>query len=245
MEQFPFLKIFRLEGMRVGTDDFFKKRKQALTARRREVRPTRPNSFLIVSEGTKTEPFYFDGLAEYINQKYESSINVEKPQIDTHGEGKCTVSLVEAAANIDSSAHIIYGHRWVVFDKDDFNDFDEAINLANSYGFKVAWSNQCFEYWIYLHFHYSDSALHRDDWVEKLDLLFKKCNIDTDGYKKNNEDIFNIATTQGSLKSAITNAMRIEQNYGEDNVPSQCDPCTKVHHLILELRPYISQLLQE
>ncbi|MEL7655187.1 MAG: RloB family protein [Bacillota bacterium] len=226
----------------MGTDDFFKKRKQAAKERKYEVRPARPNSFLIVSEGTKTEPFYFDGLAEYINHEYESSINVAKPQLDIHGEGKCTVSLVEAAANIDSRAHIVYGHRWVVFDKDDFNDFDEAIKLANSYGFKVAWSNQCFEYWVYLHFHYSDSALHRDDWFEKLDMLFKNLGI-VDGYKKNNEDIFNIATTRGSLKYAIANAIRMELSHNKYKKPSQCDPCTNVHNLILELQPYISKLL--
>ena len=50
----------------------------------------------------------------------------------------------------------MYSQVWVVFDKDDFDDFDEAVALAEKYGFKVAWSNQSFEYWLYLHFNYSD-----------------------------------------------------------------------------------------
>ena len=114
--------------------------------------------------------------------------------------------------------------------------------MAQSYGFKAAWSNQSFEYWIYLHFYYSDSALHRDDWVDKLNSLYKEQDIDKEGYKKNNEKIFNITTTQGSLKFAVANAARREHKCGKDDAPSSCDPCTKVHHLILELKPFISEL---
>ena len=66
--------------------------------------------------------------------------------------------------------------------------------------------------------------------------------IDKEGYKKNNEKIFNITTTQGSLKSAVANAARREHKCGKDDAPSSCDPCTKVHHLILELKPFISEL---
>ena len=130
-----------------------------------------------------------------------------------------------------------------MFDKDDFNDFDDAIELWKRKGYNIAWSNQSFEYWIYLHFNFSDSALHRDDWVKKLDTLFKDYKIDENGYEKNNSDIFNIATTKGSLKFAIQSAFRINDNYDSSQKPSQCDPCTNVHRLVLELEPYISELL--
>ncbi len=225
----------------MGTDDFFKKRKAQNIERKKECRTPKPNSFLIVSEGSKTEPLYFNGLANHINKRFGKGIDV-KPSIDTRGEGKCTVSLVEEAAKIVSRSKIVYEHVWVVFDKDDFTDFDEAIALAEKSGFKAAWSNQSFEYWIFLHFNYSDSALHRDDWVEKLSETFKTRSIDSNGYKKNDPNIFEIATTQGSLKAAINWAAGIEKRYG-NILPSKCDPCTTVHHLILELKPYIDDLL--
>ena len=227
----------------MGSDDLFKKKHAKLQERKKELRTPKPNSFLIVSEGKKTEPLYFDGLAKYINNKYGKSIDVEKPVITTQGEGKCTVSLVEATAKIVSRAPIIYSQIWVVFDKDDFCDFDEAIDLAQRSGYKVAWSNQSFEYWVYLHFHYSDSALHRHDWVDKLSQLFKEWGINKSGYQKNDPKVFEIATTYGSLRSAVTNAIRIERSYANINKPSLCDPCTMVHHLFLELKPYISELL--
>ena len=227
----------------MGTDNLFKKRKAKLAERKKELRAPKPNSFLIVSEGEKTEPLYFDGLAKHINDKYGDSISVEKPLIKTKGEGKCTVSLVEETSRIVSRSHLIYSQVWVVFDKDDFQDFDEAVSLAEARGFRAAWSNQSFEYWIYLHFHYTDSALHRDDWVKKLSDLLKKTNVCEKGYQKNDPDVFRFATTIGSLKVAVGNAIRIEKGYKGEERPSQCDPCTKVHHLILELKPYLDDLL--
>lgn len=226
----------------MGTDNFFKNRQAKLKERKQGERTPKPNSFLIVSEGTKTEPNYFSGLAKYINSKYGDSIS-SKPTIEPRGEGRCTVSLVEKTAEIVSRSKIRYEHIWVVFDKDDFDDFDEAIELARKHNFKVAWSNQSFEYWIYLHFNYSDSALHRDDWVEKLSTIFKAYKIDPHGYQKNYPDIFEIVTTFGSLKSAVGNAKRVSKNYSEVDQPSNCDPCTTVHNLILALEPYLDDLL--
>ena len=227
----------------MGTDDLFKKRRAGLKERKREQFTPKPDSFLIVSEGQKTEPLYFDGLANYINGKYGKGIDVRKPIIQTRGEGKCTVSLVEEADKIQSRANIVYNQIWVIFDKDDFLDFDEAIDLALKKGFHVGWSNQCFEYWIFLHFNYSDAALDRNEWIKKLSEVFRKNGIDPQGYKKNDSQIFEIATKYGSLKAAVSNAKRIEKQYQSGTKPSLCDPCTTVQDLIFELKPWLSGLL--
>ena len=58
---------------------------------------------------------------------------------------------------------------WVVFDKDDFNDFNEAIALAGRKGFMAGWSNEAFELWYLLHFVYLDSAISRADYITKLE----------------------------------------------------------------------------
>ena len=227
----------------MGTDNIFKDKRAKLNERKKELKNPTPNSFLIVSEGTKTEPFYFDGLANYIKEKYGNGIDVEKPLIDTCGEGRCTVSLIEETSKIVSRSKTMYSQVWVVFDKDDFGDFDDAIELAEKRGYHVGWSNQSFEYWVFLHFNYSDAALHRDAWVAKLNAIFKEYKIDENGYRKNNPEIFNLLLKHGSLKSAIQSASRINQTYNSKQKPSQCDPCTKVHELVLELKPYISELL--
>ena len=228
----------------MGTDDLFKKKRAKQSERKSGFREPKPNSFLIVTEGKKTEPLYFDGLAEYINQKYGNSISVKTPPlITTQGEGKNTLSLVRAAEKLASCAPIRYSQVWVVFDKDDFHDFDDAIQLAEEYGFHSAWSNQSFEYWIYLHFSYSDSALHRNDWYNKLNQLFKAKDIHPNGYTKNNPNIFRIVTTYGSLRNAVENAERANMAYDKEVKPSLRDPCTTVHLLVKELETYLGDLL--
>ena len=225
--------------------DFFASKRGRPSQRKSGGRTPKPNSFLIVSEGEKTEPFYFEGLAKYINDKYGNSIDVEKPTIEPLGQGKSTVKLVNETTKIVARAKIMYSQIWVVFDKDEFPDFDKAITLANELGYNVAWNNQSFEYWIFLHFHYADSAINRDDWEEKISDIFKRRKINPKGYHKNDPNVFTIATEKGSLKDAVKRAQKIESTYPAGTLPSRCDPCTKVHHLILELAPFIEELLQD
>ena len=52
---------------------------------------------------------------------------VEVPEIDIHGEGSSTERLIEITEQHVSMANILYQNIWVVFDKDDFEDFDQAI----------------------------------------------------------------------------------------------------------------------
>lgn len=153
----------------MGSDDLFKKRREARTQRKHEYKTTKANSYLIITEGERTEPFYFKGMQKLIQEKVGGVVDIiEQPLIDVHGEGCSTTRLVEVADQIIKDAKIIYQNVWIVFDKDDFDDFDQAIQEAINRGYNVAWSNQSFEYWLYLHFYYSDSALHRHQWNDKL-----------------------------------------------------------------------------
>lgn len=224
----------------MGCDDIFKRKRKENKARKFETRNVKPNSFLIVSEGTKTEVLYFEGLKKYIQSRYGGNIDVI-PLIDVDGEGKCTVSLVEETAKIVNRAHIIYEHVWVVFDKDDFGDFDKAIALAEEKGFKAAWSNQCFEYWLYLHYYYSEAALLRGEWFSKMDKIFTDRGFGN--YQKNLENIFELVTQDGGLKTAVSRAKKILNKYSAKELPHLCDPCTTVHKLILELKPFIKDLI--
>ena len=69
---------------------------------------------------------------------------------------------------------------WVVFDRDDFNDFNEAIALAERKGYKAAWSNEAFELWYLLHFIYLDTAISRADYIKKLENEIRRF----DGHEK-------------------------------------------------------------
>ena len=105
--------------------------------------------------------------------------------------------------------------------------------------FITGWSNQSFEYWLFLHFNYSDSNLHRYEWNEKLDVLFKEYGLSEDGYQKNYEDLYDMLDSFGGVNTAIKNAKRRMSEFAESDVPSEFAPGTTVHILVEELRKYL------
>ena len=109
-----------------------------------------PANYLIVCEGKKTEPNYFNGLKKKINEKYGNKVDVLIPSIEVKGTGKNTTDLVNYTDKFVNYSNKRYGQVWVVFDKDDYPDkqFNQAIKNSS---FNIAWSNPCFEIWILLH----------------------------------------------------------------------------------------------
>ena len=167
---------------------------------------------------------------------------VELPLIDIHGEGCSTGKLIEATEQLVKDARILYQNIWVVFDKDDFEDFDQAIKEGIDKGYHVAWSNQAFEYWLYLHFHYSDSGLYRDAWNDKLDEIFKEYGLGNGTYQKSYEDIYNMVNINDGVNTAIRNAKRKMADFNSSQKkPSEFDPGTMVYKLVEELRSYLDE----
>ena len=225
----------------MGTDELFKKRRAARKKRQHDIRTPQANSYLIITEGTRTEPFYFKGLQKLIQETIGGTIQVvEVPAIDIYGEGCATGKLIEEARQLVKKAKIFYQNVWIVFDKDDFEDFDQAIQEGEANGYKIAWSNQSFEYWLYLHFHYSDSALHRKEWAGKLTEVFKEYQLGNGVYQKNDSNIYHVVDTYGGVEVAIRNAKRRMSTFEKDrDKPSQYDPGTTVYQLVEELKQYL------
>ena len=228
----------------MGTDDIFKKRRADRKRRNHEFKVPKANSYLIVTEGKRTEPLYFKGIQKLILQKIGGSVDVvEAPVIEISGEGCSTGKLIEVADRIVKEAKIIYQNIWIVFDRDDFSDFDRAIDIGISKGYKMAWSNQSFEYWLYLHFEYSDSALHRDEWTKKLNDIFKKFQLGDGCYRKNYENIYDIVDIFGGVNTAIKHAKSRMKDYDKRIIkPSQYDPGTMIFQLVSELKKYLMEI---
>ena len=225
----------------MGSDDIFKKRRAERKKRSHDFKIPKADPFLIVTEGKKSEPLYLDGLRKRILGKAGGAVKiVEVPTIDIHGEGTSTERLIAATEEYVSKARIIYQNIWVVFDKDDFVDFDEAILNGHRKGYSIAWSNPCFEYWIFLHFSYSDADLHRDEWADKLNGLFVQYGIDPDGYRKNLENIFDQLDATVGVDTAVRNAKRRMSGFREGtDKPSGYAPGTMFHSLVEQLLAYL------
>lgn len=182
-------------------------------------------NYLIVCEGERTEPNYFNALIGGRNSKVLS--------VEVRGEGQSTCRLVHTAIEERDKSMIEFDRVWVVFDKDDFTDFNEAIALAQSNNICSAWSNEAFELWYYLHFQYLDTPISRSQYIDALEREIRKHEPDY-SYKKNDKGTYAILCNYGNLDLAIRHAERLEKLYDDTNFAAH-KPCTKVHHLVKEL----------
>lgn len=208
------------------------RRKAKASQKRREKTREKLVRFLVVCEGTKTEPHYFDALI-----KDHTSIVRE---VKIKGEGRATVALVNRAQAIKQELEhknaMAFDRVWLVFDKDNFDDFNEAIRKAKKLGFQCAWSNEAFELWYLLHFAYLDTGIGRNAYVEKLQGFFREKMGDTDfEYKKGNPNIYRLLQKHGSEDLAISHANKLRASY-EGTDYANHKPCTMVDKLVKELK---------
>ncbi len=195
-------------------------RKKSLSKlkRRKNFRDIRKN-FLIVCEGEKTEPYYFE------------KFRVPKNIFDVKGIGSNTNSLVVKAIELRDSSIVTYDEVWCVFDRDSFpaQNFNSAIALAKQNKIKVAYSNEAFEIWYLLHFYFHDSATSRAQYAK---MLTERLGFQ---YKKNNPSMHDhLFPLQND---AIRNAEKLLASY-DNHSPEKDNPSTTVHLLVIELNKY-------
>lgn len=144
--------------------------KNWMKSRRDKAKKIQPEYHLIVTEGTDTEPAYFDAMKDIINGTYSDRI-----QLCVYGASDNTLSLFQKARNMAISSTNGYKHVWIVYDTDDFpadhiNQTAELCALESSEEtiYHAIWSNQCVELWFLLHFSFMQSDLHRTSYWPKL-----------------------------------------------------------------------------
>lgn len=173
-------------------------------------------TILILCEGQKTEPNYFQGFGL-------RNITIE-------GMGDNTDSLVKKAKNKIND----YDKIWCVFDRDSFpaQNFNRALDMIKSDEYqakiKIAYSNEAFEVWYLLHYDYINTGLTRKDLIKKLSDKLKPKK-----YKKNSTGMYDILLNKQS--TAIHNAKQLLESYGSQHNPETDNPSTTVHLLVEEL----------
>lgn len=188
-------------------------------------------SVLVVCEGTKTEPNYFEAFA-----KKQQGIIVY--DIEVKGLGRGTKDVVEKAINLKSKNN--YDRVWAVFDKDEFpaKDFNDAITLGNQNGIEVAWSNEAFELWYLYHFYNVTTGISRKQYEEKISIAVnsspKYKSKKKYKYAKKDPNNFEIMTTYGSMDAAMKYAEAKHREYTDTRYAIQ-NPCTTVYRLVRQL----------
>ncbi len=190
--------------------------------------------FLIVCEGTKTEPNYFESIKKLLPRGIMQFIDIQ-------GTARNTKSLVNWTDNFRNEQvqnGKIYDQTWAVFDKDSFlaQSFDNAINKGENMSDKIncAWTNEAFELWYLLHFEYVSVGMSREDYKPHLEKWLTKKMGKPFKYEKNLPNMYEILQEFGNLKQAILWAEKLENGY-QDKQFSEHNPCTKIHHLVKAL----------
>ena len=178
------------------------------------------SNFLIVCEGEKTEPNYL------------RSFRGPALVVDVRGFGITPWQLVDKALELGGESE--YDQIWCVFDRDDcgVGDFNGAIQRAESQGLQVAYSNQAFELWYLLHFHFYNTPMRRVDYTDKLNELLPL------PYRKNEPHMYQQLFSRQA--TAIRNAERLLNQYSPPN-PGSNDPSTTVHLLVQELNRFLPE----
>lgn len=212
---------------------------------------------LVYSEGTKTEPYYIDNIKKNIADKYNREPNDIQIISCTKSKSYHTVELVKYARK-DVAKRLSRGdtidHVWIFFDKDNFEDFEEAYELINKQndsccvnndGFKYnketgiawhpCWSNQCFELWLLLYFGYYNVQHNRKEYKCHLENV---PSLKAKGFKyaKNLVDIHDTLTAHGgSISKAIMYAKKLEK---ENKIG---DPSTGAYRFAEYFRNYMKK----
>lgn len=194
--------------------------------RRSRNEPERPR-FLIVCEGSKTEPNYFEDARVFYR------IGTAVVEICGKECGSAPISVVEFAEKRYEEEKRGYERVFCVFDRDSHPSFNEAVARVRSRaadGFVAIYSVPCFEFWILLHFRESRKAYVREGDRSPCTALLGDMEADFPGYKKGIEGVFR--RLEDRLQDAQRRAVRIlvdAEKTGDIN------PSTFVHQLIDEL----------
>jgi hypothetical protein len=171
---------------------------------------------LIVCEGSKDEPEYFEDLKQELRA---SGVHIPR-------SGSSPTSVVETAireVRRAAEAGEPYDHAWCVFDRDTHADFQEACQVANGNRIHLAVSVPSFEVWLLLHFRYSTAPLGS---AEKAKKQLKAMRL---AYPKN------VAPWRELRPKAVEHGRKLIKHHGR--VGSRLtDPWTDVHLLIELLR---------
>ena len=190
--------------------------------------------FLILTEDTKSSKLYLEAVIKEVRAACSGSevVGIAKASV-VKGCGKGTTNLLKKAQRIRNCELTNFDRCWLVFDKDDFIHFDEAIREATDAGFDVAWSNESFELWYLLHFRPQNAAISRDKCTTALEAEIQKYKPGFK-YDKGASSMHSILAEHGDQGQAIKNAEKLRNSYQDTNYSSH-NPCTHVDRLIKEI----------
>lgn len=189
---------------------------------RRKKEKTLKETISVFCEGY-TEKIYFDIL----KRKYRAA-NIKIKAEVTKGQSSSLVNnairSLEKTSKKNKPDRVI-----VVFDKDDNqnDDIQKAFKMAREHNFGIAFSNECFDLWILLHFTEISGFLSRDSLNQELEK-----NFSVEKYSKIKNDETKLSQ---HLEHNIVKACKNSQNVENDLSKFSVNPFTNVGLIVEDI----------
>jgi hypothetical protein len=199
----------------MGSDDLFLKSKQRSAASLARGKQSRIKGarYLIVCEGEKTEPQYFRAMIGALG------INAQRIKI-ARNDGNSPDRIVNHGLQLyenDLKLGDGFDQVYCVFDRDTHSTFDDALMKIKSLKAKgkpfcSITSTPCFEYWLLLHFEFTDKAFAATGKKSAGDavVLALKKHKPLKDYDKAKSDIYELVKTK--TETASKHAKRNRKN---------------------------------
>ncbi|MBQ8475927.1 RloB domain-containing protein [bacterium] len=198
----------------------------------RPIKPRNPKfNFYIVSEG-KTEERYYSGIKnEFQKNKFSNFVQII-PTVSKHSGAD---KVVQYAKMKYGSVSREFCSIFCVFDKDQNTDeqIRDALELASKNGFKIVFSNPCFEVWFLAHFRDEIKHISRD----KLQSILEKDEYLGLNYKAQKAN--NYSKLKNKTQKAIVVSKKIhkpDKKYFDEGNPS-----TDIHELMIAIEEKLKE----
>jgi len=196
--------------------------------KRREGSKEPRKSILIVCEGSKTEPIYFNSL--------RSNLRLAMVNVKIVGEGAAAITVVDRAIELreerkrlakTSLTRTEYEIVYCVIDVEapKAESLSRVVNKARGNKLEVVLSNPCFEYWYILHFRKTSAPFNTSQDAKSA------LRREHRAYCESDTTIFDVVypKTADAIKHS-KEVLKEQHNDAEDL--SDCNPSTHVHRIV-------------
>ncbi len=220
----------------MGSEDLHHRRKARAGADLQRKRHSRAQNkrYLIVCEGTKTEPFYLRELLDDLRIRPQMVRIAPNDGVSPDKVVAHALALFEE----DAAGGDAYDAAYCVFDRDKHTTFDAAVQRTkdlNAAGqpFLAITSNPCFEFWLLLHFGYTDQPFQAAGKKSVGDQVVSalKTKPGFAKYGKGQKGIY--ALLKDKLDDAITHAAQLRRHGA---ATGSVNPATDLDQLVLAIQ---------
>ena len=189
--------------------------------------------YFIVTDTKETEQNYMFGLRNSIPPELQGKLVIKVVKTKTK-------NLVEEALNL-ASLNPQYGEIWIIFDRDQVQNFDEIISESITKGINIGWTNPCIEEWFSAYFGAMPTYANSVSCCNGFEQIFERNAHQK--YVKSDLAIYEKLNRFGNEEKAIriaTQKMHDHRIQGKYK-PSEQIPGTTVHLLVDEIKSKINQ----